>query len=164
MLWNLYNYSLSPTFLAYFKLSFNMYTNIQFMQWCVTGARHCHNMQYAIMLPGRCFAFMIICDTVCHFYNCLNSICAACPIEGQRWSWCKGCDGTCRNPNPPCPLICEPGCSCPRFAHVVHKGRCIPPRHCPSIIRKCRQCRLLIDTLQWEAVFLPWWSFIAVSL
>lgn len=65
--------------------------------------------------------------------------CTVCPIKGQRWQKCKGCDGTCRNPNPACKLSCEPGCSCPQYASVVYKGRCIPPWLCPL---SCSECTL----------------------
>ena len=55
----------------------------------------------------------------------------ACPIEGQTFKECKGCDGTCLNPFPVCPAICQPGCSCPPDT-VVHKGKCIPIDECPG--------------------------------
>lgn len=54
-----------------------------------------------------------------------------CPIKGQTYKECKGCDGTCWNQNPICPLICDPGCSCDNGT-VVHEGECIPTDKCPG--------------------------------
>ena len=61
---------------------------------------------------------------------------AVCDIEGQEYSKCKGCDGTCADPNPPCLDICEPGCSCVNGT-VVHKGECISPDECPEVPGEC---------------------------
>ena len=63
-----------------------------------------------------------------------------CPIEGQVFSECKGCDGTCEQPIVPCPAICLPGCSCP-VGTVVHEGRCIPLEQCPPSGECCSDTR-----------------------
>ena len=55
----------------------------------------------------------------------------ACPIKGQiYYPECAPCDGTCENPNPPCPEICRPGCAC-REGKVIKNGRrCVNPKNC----------------------------------
>ena len=63
-----------------------------------------------------------------------------CPIEGQIFSECKGCDGTCEEPYPPCPWVCEPGCSCP-VGTVVHEGKCTPLEECPPPGECCSDTR-----------------------
>ena len=68
---------------------------------------------------------------------------AECPIEGQTYKECKGCDGTCVDPNPPCSGICVPGCSCDNNT-VVHEGRCIPFDECPG------EWRAQSHTMQWK--------------
>ena len=63
-----------------------------------------------------------------------------CPIEGQVFSECKGCDGTCEQPLVPCPKICLPGCSCP-VGTVVHEGKCVPLEDCPPPGECCSDTR-----------------------
>ena len=65
-----------------------------------------------------------------------------CSIKGQIYyppGHCKPCDGTCKVPNPPCPRSCWPGCACPR-GKVVHKGKCIPLKLCPSVVPPISEC------------------------
>ena len=44
---------------------------------------------------------------------------------------CAPCDGTCDNPNPPCPKICEPGCACPKGHVIFDRKACISIAECP---------------------------------
>jgi hypothetical protein len=54
--------------------------------------------------------------------------------ENEEFRQCKGCDGTCSNPNPPCPRICKPGCAC-KMGHVRtgSNGKCIKMEQCPKV-------------------------------
>ena len=55
-----------------------------------------------------------------------------CPIKGQiYYPECAPCDGTCENPNPPCPAICKPGCACPRGEVILGGKQCVHISQCP---------------------------------
>jgi len=54
--------------------------------------------------------------------------------DNEEFRQCKGCDGTCKNPNPICPRICVPGCACKK-GHVRSEGngRCVMAEQCPQV-------------------------------
>jgi hypothetical protein len=54
--------------------------------------------------------------------------------ENEEFRQCKGCDGTCANPNPLCPRICIPGCAC-KQGHLRSgpNGKCIMAQQCPQV-------------------------------
>lgn len=53
--------------------------------------------------------------------------------SNEEFRQCKGCDGTCDNPNPPCPRICIPGCACKKgHLRTGPNGMCIPQEQCPK--------------------------------
>jgi hypothetical protein len=54
--------------------------------------------------------------------------------ENEEFRQCKGCDGTCDTPNPPCPRICVPGCAC-KLGHVRtgKSGSCIKLEQCKKV-------------------------------
>ena len=57
----------------------------------------------------------------------------SCPVRGQiYYPECAPCDGTCRNPNPPCPLICKPGCACPEGYVIFDRKACVNKSECPQ--------------------------------
>ncbi|KAH7714514.1 hypothetical protein AAVH_18112 [Aphelenchoides avenae] len=63
-----------------------------------------------------------------------------CP-EFEYVNSCGGCDGTCREPSPPCPEICGPAeCRCIE-GYVRRGGRCIPLEKCRR--RKLPPCALV---------------------
>ena len=67
-----------------------------------------------------------------YFYQFYCLLITVCPIEGQiYYPECAPCDGTCENPNPPCPRICRPGCACPE-GQVIKDGKCIDKTECPQ--------------------------------
>jgi len=45
---------------------------------------------------------------------------------------CKGCDGSCKNPNPKCLRICVPGCACLKNHLRNEHGLCTPMHECPK--------------------------------
>jgi hypothetical protein len=54
--------------------------------------------------------------------------------ENEEFRQCKGCDGTCDNPNPICPRICVPGCACkPGHLRTGPNGGCIKKEQCPKV-------------------------------
>jgi hypothetical protein len=72
--------------------------------------------------------------------------------EGEEYRQCKGCDGTCKNPNPICPRICIPGCACKQGLLRNDAGKCVETRECspkvqPESFQQCqeneefRQCK-----------------------
>ena len=56
-----------------------------------------------------------------------------CPIRGQVFRQCgSACEATCRNRNPICITVCQPGCSCPAGQVINEKTRsCVPQNRCP---------------------------------
>jgi hypothetical protein len=52
--------------------------------------------------------------------------------QNEEFRQCKGCDGTCKNPNPLCPRICIPGCACKRGFLRSEEGKCIETRECSA--------------------------------
>lgn len=60
-------------------------------------------------------------------------ILASCPVEGQVFRSCGGCQKrTCNNPNAPCPLACFPGCACPTGQVIdTVANKCVSPSQCP---------------------------------
>lgn len=50
--------------------------------------------------------------------------------ENEEFRKCKGCDGTCQNPNPLCPRICKPGCACKEGHLRNDAGKCVETREC----------------------------------
>ena len=65
-----------------------------------------------------------------YFYQFYCLLITVCPIEGQiYYPECAPCDGTCENPNPPCPRICRPGCACPE-GQVIKDGKCVDKTEC----------------------------------
>jgi hypothetical protein len=51
----------------------------------------------------------------------------------EEFRQCKGCDGTCKNPNPICTRICVPGCACQQgYVRSEEKGECMMMRDCSS--------------------------------
>lgn len=54
-----------------------------------------------------------------------------CMDENEEYLQCKGCDGTCDNPNPICPRICVSGCACKKDHVRDINGRCMPVTKCP---------------------------------
>ena len=87
---------------------------------------HCSHILFGKSTSCLYFVCQII------FSTSLRATHAACPIKGQKYSECKGCDGTCEEPFVPCPAVCRPGCSCPPDT-VVHEGLCIPLDDCPPL-------------------------------
>ena len=88
---------------------------------------------------------------VVHEGRCIaQTDCPSCPIEGQTYHECAPCEATCENPNPACPLVCQPGCACPN-GMVVHEGRCIAQTDCPSCpiegqkFHECAPCEATCD-------------------
>ena len=70
--------------------------------------------------------------TVLHEGKCISiDMCPECPIEGQIYHRCAPCEGTCDEPDPPCPKICIPGCACPDGS-VLHNNVCIKNDQCPG--------------------------------
>ena len=68
--------------------------------------------------------------TYAHTFHCL--LITVCPIKGQIfYSGCAPCDGTCENPNPVCPRICEPGCACPKGQVIKDGKECVNKTECP---------------------------------
>ncbi|CAI7993835.1 Mucin-19 [Geodia barretti] len=55
-----------------------------------------------------------------------------CPIRGQVYMECgSACPPTCDDLNPICPLVCVPGCQCPRGT-VLDGKRCVSPTTCDA--------------------------------
>jgi hypothetical protein len=50
--------------------------------------------------------------------------------ENEEFRQCKGCDGTCKNPNPMCPRICIQGCACKEGHLRSETGKCVMTREC----------------------------------
>ena len=70
--------------------------------------------------------------TVLHERKCISiDMCPECPLEGQIYHRCAPCEGTCDEPDPPCPRICIPGCACPDGS-VLHNDVCIKEDQCPG--------------------------------
>jgi len=76
--------------------------------------------------------------------------------DNEEFRKCKGCDGTCKNPNPLCPRICKPGCACKQGLLRNEAGRCIETRECDSVpqpesfqmlppIPKCNQNEIFLS-------------------
>ncbi|XP_077290871.1 zonadhesin-like [Arctopsyche grandis] len=66
---------------------------------------------------------------------------SACPHgcgKNEVYSQCTGhCEGTCDNPHPACPYICQSGCICrPGYLRNTATGLCVPADSCP-----CKTCR-----------------------
>jgi len=53
--------------------------------------------------------------------------------QNEEFRQCKGCDGTCKTPNPPCPRNCVPGCACKEGHLRSESGQCILTRECALI-------------------------------
>jgi hypothetical protein len=51
----------------------------------------------------------------------------------EEYRECKGCDGTCKNPNPICPRICVRGCACKQGYLRADNGKCVMTRECTSM-------------------------------
>ena len=83
---------------------------------------------------------MSVCQYYLHKFHSL--LITACPVRGQiYYPECAPCDGTCDNPNPPCPRIicngrcekyCEPGCACPEGQVIFDRKACINKTECPQ--------------------------------
>ncbi|XP_057338317.1 cysteine-rich venom protein 6-like [Microplitis mediator] len=63
-----------------------------------------------------------------------DSICDAVECSENRQCYeCKQCTKTCKNPNPMCPRICDPGPDCACITgYVLHNNKCIPKSNCPG--------------------------------
>jgi len=55
--------------------------------------------------------------------------------DNEEYRQCKGCDGTCKNPNPICPRICIPGCACKQGHLRNDKGHCVQTRECSAQVQ-----------------------------
>jgi len=55
-----------------------------------------------------------------------------CNGQNEEFRKCKGCDGTCKNPNPLCPRICKPGCACKPGHLRSDEGKCVETRECAA--------------------------------
>lgn len=61
-------------------------------------------------------------------------ISAQCP-EGQAYTTCGGCEGTCQDQTPICLAVCLEGCFC-KAGYVKENGTCIPLESCPKRKKK----------------------------
>ncbi|TKR89252.1 hypothetical protein L596_013387 [Steinernema carpocapsae] len=50
--------------------------------------------------------------------------------QNELWNQCGGCDRTCKEPNPQCPLICQAKCICQDTFIRDCDGNCVPWWHC----------------------------------
>jgi hypothetical protein len=55
--------------------------------------------------------------------------------QNEEFRQCKGCDGTCQNPDPLCPRICIPGCACKKGFLRSEAGQCIETRECNAQVQ-----------------------------
>ena len=80
--------------------------------------------------------------STCAFGTCADDIVfiptlAECEIKGQKYYTgppdnCAPCNGTCEEPNPPCPELCTSGCACPNGKVVKDGKKCVKAKRCPK--------------------------------
>lgn len=82
-------------------------------------------------------------DDVIHYKHLATVLyIASCPVKGQVYEACPGCQGTCDDPEVSCIQACVGGCVCrPGQLIDTEANRCVYPSQCPV---KCS----VIATLQ----------------